>query len=44
MMADIMAKQSAAGNNPNAGLTYDPEKYNKNTMGSGAGPQAPFKN
>jgi len=29
MMAEIMAKQAAAGNNPNAGLTYDPEKYNK---------------
>jgi hypothetical protein len=43
MMAEIMAKQTAQGNNPMAGLTYDPTKYNNNTMGSGAGPQAPFK-
>jgi hypothetical protein len=43
-MAEIMKKQAESGNNPFGDLTYDPEKYNKNTMGSGSGPQAPFRN
>jgi len=43
-MAEVMAKQTAQGMNPNASLPYDPEKYGKNTMGSGSGPVAPFRN
>ena len=27
-----------------AGLTYDPNKYGTNKMGSGSGPAIPFKN
>jgi hypothetical protein len=44
LMAEIMAKAAEKGENPMAGLPYDPNKYNKNTMGSGAGPQPPFRN
>ena len=44
LMAQILAKQSAAGMNPMAGLPYDPKKYGQNTMGSGGGPAPPFRN
>ena len=43
-MAEMMKKQTEAGNNPLASLPYDPEKYGKNAMGSGSGPAIPFRN
>ena len=42
LMAEIMAK--AGKDSPLAGLPYDPNKYGKNPMGSGAGPAPPFRN
>ena len=43
-IAEIMAKAQEKGENPMAGLPYDPAKYGQNKMGSGSGPPVPFRN